>query len=106
MYFGKRTNDALNVMRDEQSQKIARAALMGVGDASLGEWVQKGNPGPSGGCVWHVRRRLSEREQTHFGLSVVDMRDTDTGIARLRKLFFSYPHLLPIAQAIGEYPQP
>lgn len=89
---------------DRESQRIARAALDGVGDASLGEWLQAGNPGPTGARVWHLRRRLSMREAIEYGLRVIDMRNTDAGIERLRKLFSTYPMLKHVAIAVGEWP--
>jgi hypothetical protein len=92
-------------IQDEQSKQIAVDALSGVGDAGLGEWIQEGNPGPTGGArVWHVRRRLSTAEQAASGLSISDLRGTDDGTARLRKLFLQFPHLKPLAIRIGEYP--
>ena len=50
---------------------IATRALAGVGDASLGEWIEAGGSG-----VVHVRRRLSGREARNRGLTVRDIRGT------------------------------
>ena len=47
-------------------QALARSALEGVGDVSLGEWYERGTRG-----ILHHRRRLNYHEQ----LSVGDVRD-------------------------------
>lgn len=72
-----------------ESKQIARTYLNGVGDASLGEWEEPGNRG-----VFHVRRRLSEAEQTEFGiLAVRDVRGTDEYGNRLVGLLRDAPYL-------------
>jgi hypothetical protein len=50
-------------------QAAARLALKGVGDARLGEWEQYT------GFAFHIRRRLTPREQRSVG-AVVDVRGT------------------------------
>jgi hypothetical protein len=59
---------------------IARRALEGVGDATLGEWVEDGSPGSG---VVHVRRRLSTREAGNRGIVVRDVRGTEEEERRL-----------------------
>jgi len=54
---------------------LARAALAGVGEASLGEWDEYG------GFAFHVRRRLSVTEAASVG-PVVDVRGTPDGRRR------------------------
>ena len=90
-------------IQDEESIAIARAALSGVGDASLGEWTQRGGLGPTGAHVWHVRRRLSAEEQERTGLHVIDMRNTEQGRARVRSILLAQPQLKRIAVKIGEW---
>lgn len=48
----------------------ARTALLGVGDARLGEWEEY-----SPGHAYHIKRRLSTEEQDHVG-NPVDIRGT------------------------------
>ena len=55
----------------DASLAIARRALEGVGDASLGEWIEAAGSG-----VVHVRRRVSGREARNRGLVVRDIRGT------------------------------
>jgi len=93
-------------MQDAHSKQIALDALAQVGDPDRGEWIERGHAGPLGASVWHVRRRLSVREEIAAGLSVIDMRRTDAGAERLRKLCAQFPHLKPIAIRIGEMPGP
>jgi hypothetical protein len=54
----------------------ALKVLHGVGDPSLGEWHEWS------GVAYHIRRRLTEREQTRVG-DVVDVRGTPEGTRRL-----------------------
>jgi hypothetical protein len=58
-------------------EREALRQLEGVGDASLGEWREPGEK------AFHVRRRLSEREQRPVG-PVMDIRGSDE--ARMRAL--------------------
>jgi hypothetical protein len=51
-------------------EREAERQLLGVGDASLGEWREVGE------TAFHIRRRLSEREQRAVG-PVLDIRRTD-----------------------------
>lgn len=55
------------------TEHFARAvrAVQGVGDATLGEWVDIGD------IAVHYRRRLSVNEQLEHGLVVRDVRDTE-----------------------------
>jgi hypothetical protein len=55
----------------------ARAALDGVGDASLGEWIETGR------TAAHLRRRLSDAEVEAGAFKVVDLRGTPDAEARL-----------------------
>jgi len=64
-------------MRD--SERIARDALVTVGDPSLGEWTELGRHG-----IVHVRRRLrAATEAAAYGLTVRDIRGTDDERERL-----------------------
>lgn len=67
-------------MNRETSLGIATRALDGVGDASLGEWIEDGSEGSG---VVHVRRRLSTREAGNHGLVVRDIRWTEEERRRL-----------------------
>jgi hypothetical protein len=53
--------------------------LRGVGDVSLGEWREWT------GRAFHLRRRLSPREQRHVG-PVVDIRRTPEALQRAQRL--------------------
>jgi len=53
----------------------ARRMLDGVGDASLGEWVERDRITPRGWAVVHVRRRLTPAEADRVG-PVRDIRGT------------------------------
>jgi hypothetical protein len=53
------------------SEALARRALIGVGDAGLGEWRQE-----SEGGVVHVRRRLAVWEAQRWGVELRDVRGT------------------------------
>lgn len=57
-------------------QAAAQLAIKGVGDTRLGEWEEWT------GFAWHVRRRLSAREQRPVG-QVVDIRGTAEEARRL-----------------------
>lgn len=57
-------------------REAALLAIKGVGDASLGEWDEWT------GRAFHVRRRLSAREQRNVG-PVVDVRGTPEAERRL-----------------------
>lgn len=69
------------------SRRLALEALTGVGDASLGEWLEDGNKG-----VAHVRRRLSAREAALIP-GMEDIRGTDEEASRLTRLLSEAPHL-------------
>ena len=56
-------------------EREAERQLSGIGDASLGEWRKVGDK------AFHIRRRLSEREQRRVG-PVEDIRRSDE--ARMR----------------------
>lgn len=56
-----------------------RRQLSSVGDARLGEWTEWS------GRAFHLRRRLSEREQRHVG-PVVDVRRTPEAQRRAGRL--------------------
>jgi hypothetical protein len=74
-----------------QAEVMAEKALDGVGDASLGEWREMHK-------AFHLRRRLSSAEQKSRGLFVVDLRQTDEGYERIRKLIEMYPYLRRLAE--------
>ena len=71
---------------EAQSEAMARRALVGVGDAKLGEWTECGR------TAVHVRRRLSAREAVVVG-EVRDIRGTPEESARLDALLRDAPHL-------------
>ncbi len=77
------------------SEPRAFKALEGVGDASLGEWVERTPK------AVHVRRRISEAEQLVIG-EVRDIRGTEECSSRLEILFAAAPHLKKFAPLIGE----
>lgn len=66
----------------EDLEKIARMTLKGVGDSSLGEWVQRRIL--TVGNIVHIRRRLSLEEQKVTG-PAVDIRGTPEAERRLRR---------------------
>lgn len=57
-------------MPDQELRRIAFDLLDGYGDASLGEWEEKG------ASAFHLRRRLSDAEAALVG-PVVDVRGTE-----------------------------
>ena len=65
-------------------------ALSGVGDASVGQWIEDGN-----NDVVHVRRRLTSREAAQVN-QLRDIRDTPEEAERLTALVCAAPHLAPI----------
>jgi hypothetical protein len=68
---------------------MAERALQGVGDATLGEWRERGHNG-----VVHIRRRLSDAERAEAGgLNVRDVRGTDEERGRIRRLLRDAPQL-------------
>lgn len=74
---------------EAESKRLARSALSGVGDASLGEWFEKGHNG-----IVHLRRRLSVDEQEAFGVTEVrDIRGTEEERIRLAVVMDARPQL-------------
>lgn len=67
-------------------EREAERQLLGVGDATLGEWREVGNK------AFHIRRRLSEREQRRVG-PAVDIRRSDEARMRAGRV----AHLLRLA---------
>ena len=63
-----------------ESEQAAVDMLGGVGDADLGEWLERG----AGGIV-HVRRRLSDQEAELVGM-VRDVRCTREADRRYREI--------------------
>lgn len=72
----------------------AERQLAGVGDASLGEWREKGR------AAVHLRRRLSDREQRSIG-PAVDVRGTPEALQRAMRLPDQLRAILP-ASAFAE----
>jgi hypothetical protein len=70
-------------------RNYALDALRGVGDASLGEWEEWT------GYAFHVRRRLTEREQRQVG-EVVDVRGTPEAQARYERVRRYLPPGTPV----------
>jgi hypothetical protein len=67
-------------------EREAERQLLGVGDASLGEWREMGRK------AFHIRRRLTEREQRLVG-PVEDIRRSDEARMRAGRV----GHLLRLA---------
>jgi hypothetical protein len=57
---------------------MCREVLEGWGDASRGEWIEEYG-------AFHLRRRLSAIEEQRVG-PAIDMRDSDEGMKRLKKI--------------------
>lgn len=75
------------------SELLARRALAGVGDASLGEWVEMGR-----GSIVHVRRRLTPAEAARVN-PLRDVRGTPEETLRLHQLAKDAPHLRGLLQS-------
>lgn len=71
---------------------LARQALQGVGDASLGEWTERGNRVRGGRIIVHMRRRLSRAEEPLVN-QLRDIRGTPEEQERLTQLVRAAPHL-------------
>jgi len=84
------------LMRTTGAEETARRMLEGVGDSTLGEWVTKMN-------AVHVRRRLSIQEAIAAGLAMRDLRNTEEGSDRMKKLLQQAPALKAHAIQIGEW---
>lgn len=70
-----------------KAKVLAISALAGVGDKSLGQWIEAGRS-----KVVHVRRRISASEESTIG-SAIDIRGTAEESERFRALFRDAPHL-------------
>ena len=81
-----------SVMMASQADRLSAAinALQGVGDATLGEWIEHRS-------AVHIRRRLSLREQIASGLQMTDMRGTQQGLDRIKKILQVTPGVRNIA---------
>lgn len=77
---------ALLGLGTEFLERKAREALEGVGDASLGEWTEWT------GVAFHVRRRLTEEEQSLVG-PVVDVRGTEEAQRRMKAAWLDLPEV-------------
>lgn len=75
------------------SRELARMALRGVGDASLGEWTEVGRR-VGGRVIVHIRRRLSRAEEPLVN-TLRDIRGTPEERERLTCLVQAAPHLAP-----------
>lgn len=75
-------------------RQFAFLALIGVGDASRGEWEEWT------GRAYHVRRRLSAAEQASVG-DAVDIRGTAEAVKRLHRVF-PYASMSPQGLAVLE----
>ncbi len=72
-------------VQQQELAHIARTVLLqGVGDASLGEWLARGD------VAMHVRRRLAPDEQARIG-EVRDIRGTLEAVQRHRRVFAYLP---------------
>jgi len=62
-------------------EEIARDELESVGDATLGEWLERGD------IALHLRRRLTDGECRKGQIAtVVDVRGTDEGKVRIDRM--------------------
>lgn len=68
----------------EKLRAAALSELLGIGDASLGEWYEWT------GRAYHVRRRLTLAEERRVG-PLVDVRGSTEAVARLRAVVGFYP---------------
>jgi hypothetical protein len=73
------------------ARNLVTSALAGVGDAALGEWVERGGTGRFGPVV-HVRRRLSVEEAQRVP-PLRDIRGTPEAHQRRRALLRAAPAL-------------
>lgn len=71
-------------MSEEKLKRLALKALEGVGDVSLGEWLEWS------GYAYHVRRRCSPEEAEIAG-GLCDIRGTPEAVKR----FEAIRHVLP-----------
>ena len=71
-------------------EQIAYKALRGVGDASRGQWIERGG-------AFHLRRRLNAHEDVCVG-GLRDLRQTEDGWARYRTAIDRIP---PQARALA-----
>lgn len=77
--------------RDGIARLLALRALEGVGDASLGQWEEGGR------SAYHIRRRLSMREQLERGLAMRDIRGTEEAAQRLAEIVRLVPQVAALA---------
>lgn len=80
------------------NERIARRALEGVGDATLGEWVELG------AYVFHLRRRISQEEQAVIG-EAIDIRGTPEHERRIEVVKQKAPVLYELATRNGTFPR-
>ena len=80
-------------------EATAREALSGVGDALVGEWVERGpiDLPTAPGQIVHIRRRLTAKEQGKVG-PLIDYRGTQE--FRSRAVLASRNLGIPIEQAL------
>lgn len=78
--------------REEELLALCFAALDGVGDPSLGEWVEVGE------VAMHLRRRLTPAEQAPIG-PAVDVRGTPEHQRRMNRARRFLPAGFPVEQA-------
>lgn len=79
--------------RDGIARLLALRALEGVGDESIGQWEEGGR------SAFHIRRRLSMREQIEHGLSMRDIRGTNEAAQRIAEIVRLVPQVAHIAQS-------
>lgn len=76
---------------ERASVAIALAAIRGVGDPGLGEWIDR--KGTGSGIV-HVQRRLTDAEREAFAVpEPFDVRGTDEEVVRIGRVLDEAPHL-------------
>lgn len=86
--------------RDGVARLLALRALHGVGDASLGQWEEGGR------SAYHIRRRLSMREQLERGLAMRDIRGTVEAADRAKAIVLLTPQLSLFAMQEIQCPEP
>ena len=72
-----------------EAKVLAFRALFGVGDASLGQWIEEGGANKR---TYHLRRRLTADEAALVG-PLRDIRGTQEERDRLTALLRAAPHL-------------
>jgi hypothetical protein len=74
-----------------ESRRIALDGLRGVGDVTLGQWIDEKGMGRG---VVHVQRRLTQAERDEFGVpEPFDIRGTEEQARRIAVVLAEAPYL-------------